>query len=97
MSQLLLTPQELNIASRYGNNNFSKDAFNNSKSIPTMGSSFGYISGPVPYRNQDELSGQKQKGIAGDWRSVQVDYRRQQSRAALHTPFNYGAPFQTPR
>ena len=89
-----LTPQEKALFSRYGNNNFALDAFRNSAAIPggVMGSNFAYTSGPVLYRHQDELSGKKQE-LRGDYRNMAIDYRRQMSRAALHSPFNYGVPF----
>lgn len=96
MSQQLLTQQELNIASRYGYNNFSFDAFKSSSFLPQSGTNFGLASGPVPYKHQDELSGEKQTIIAGDFRSRPVDARRQKQRAALHASHNYGAPFQFP-
>ena len=97
MSSLPLTPQEKAVYSRYGNNNFSFDAFNRGASLPIIeGSSFGFTSGPVPYRHQDELSGQKQR-LAGDYRNMAIDYRRNLSRAASHASFNYETPFMTPR
>ena len=82
-----LTPQEKSIFSRYGNNNFSFDAFKSGAAIMggVMGGQFGESSGPVLYRHQDELD--------GDYKNMAIDYRRQQSRAALHSPFNYGVPF----
>ena len=88
-----LTPQERNIASRYGLDNWTTNAYVNSRNHPDMGGNMGFMSGPVPYRHQDELSGQKQKGIAGDYRNIHIDYRRQKSRAALHAPLNYQTPF----
>jgi len=89
-----LTPQEKSIFSRYGNNNFSFDAFKSGAAIMggVMGGDFGESSGPVPYRHQDELGGVKQE-LHGDYKNMAIDYRRQQSRAALHSPFNYGVPF----
>lgn len=89
-----LTPQEKALFSRYGNNNFTLDAFISGAAIGggKMGAAFGIASGPVPYRHQDELSGKKQE-LRGDYKNMAIDYRRQQSRAALHTPFNYGVPF----
>jgi len=88
-----LTPQEKSIFSRYGNNNFSFDAFKNGAAIMggPMGGDFGE-SNVVPFRHQDELGGQKQE-LRGDYRNMAIDYRRQMSRAALHSPFNYGVPF----
>jgi len=88
-----LTTQEKNIASRYGNNNFSLDAFNRSSFLPQDGSSFGLASGPVPYKHQDILAGKKQSQIAGDYRTIPIDYRRAISRAASHAPFNFETPF----
>ena len=89
-----LTPQEKALFSRYGNNNFAFDAFKNSAAIPggVMGGDFAITTGPVLYRHQDELAGKKQE-LRGDYKNMAIDYRRQQSRAALHTPFNYGVPF----
>ena len=89
-----LTPQEKALFSRYGNNNFSFDAFKSGSAIMggVMGSEFAISTGPVPFRHQDELSGKKQE-LRGDYKNMAIDYRRQQSRAALHTPFNYGVPF----
>lgn len=93
MSSLPLTPQEKAIYSRYGNNNFSFDAFNRGASLPIVeGSSFGFTSGPVPYRHQDILSGKKQQ-LAGDYRTMAIDYRNNLSRAASHAPLNYTTPF----
>ena len=86
-----LTPQEKSVFSRYGNNNFTFDAFKKGSMINQMGSEFAFKSGPVPYRHQDELSGKKQK-LHGDYKNMAVDFRRQMSRAAIHTPFNYVAP-----
>ena len=84
-----LTPQEKNLFSRYGNNNFSTDAFYNNQGLS---SDAGLFTG-WHFQNQDELSGKKQSGVAGDWRSQIVDYRRQTQRAAAHSAFNYGSPF----
>ena len=89
-----LTPQEKAIFSRYGNNNFTTDAFITGAAIigGVMGGDFGASSGPVPFRHQDELSGKKQ-ALHGDYKNMAIDYRRGVSRAALHSPFNYVAPF----
>ena len=84
-----LTPQEKNIYSRYGNNNYATDAFYNNQGLS---SDTGLFTG-WHFQNQDELSAKKQSTVAGDERNTHMDYRRQQQRAAAHSSFHYGSPF----
>tara|TARA_R110002051_G_scaffold169520_2_gene240141 strand:- start:8752 stop:9084 length:333 start_codon:yes stop_codon:yes gene_type:complete len=84
-----LTPQEKNIASRYGVDNWATNAFYNNQGLSNDSGLFT----STHYQNQDELSGKKHNKIGGDERNTHMDYRRQQQRAAAHAAFNYGSPF----
>ena len=84
-----LTPQEKNISSRYGVDNWATNAFYNNQGLSNDSGLFTSFH----LQNQDELGGKKHKKIAGDERNTHSDWRRQQQRQALHSSFNYGRPF----
>lgn len=77
---LPLTPQEISLFSRYGNNNFTTDAFN---SMPFLNEK-GFFT-PVHYQNQDELNNKKHRRNAGDYRNTHSDHRRLHQRMNVHT------------
>ena len=93
MSQKPLTPQEINIASRYGLENFTENAI---YSMPHLSNDSGSFTS-FHLQNQDRLNNKKQQKIAGDERNTFMDWRRQNQRIKEHSRFYYHSPFNYPR
>lgn len=87
---LPLTPQEKALFSRYGNNNFTADAF---YAMPVGNGDSGFTS--THYQNQDLLSGDKQTTVAGGLNGSEriITYKRQQQRASVFNSLVYETPF----
>jgi len=88
MSQQPLTPQEKALFSRYGNNNFSDDAF---YTMPFLNEK-GFFT-DIHYQNQDELNNDKHKKSGGDYKNTIPDYRRQYQRYKEHSSLFYQTPY----
>ena len=84
-----LTPQEINIASRYGLDNWSLNAFNNNQGLSSDTGLFTTFH----FQNQDELNNKKHKKSGGDYRNTIPDYRRQYQRYKEHSSLYYQTPY----
>ena len=84
-----LTPQEISLFSRYGNNNFSADAFYNNQGLSSDTGLFT----PIHFQNQDELNNKKHKKSGGDYRNTIPDFRKQYQRFKEHSSLYYQTPY----